>query len=229
MKFTYFGHACFHLELNGTKFLIDPFITPVGNDKTIDISSIQADYILISHGHEDHIADAILFAHQTQATVIANPEVLAWIEKQGYSKVHPMNFGTREFEFGKLHFVPAQHSSGLPDGSYGGQPGGFIINTPKGVVYYSGDTSLTMEMQLIPRYAKIDVAILPIGGNFTMNPEEAVIANEMIQAKHIIGVHFDTFGYIKIDHEWTKELFQKNNIPFILPSIGEIIELPLSQ
>lgn len=227
MKFTYFGHACFQLELNGTTFLFDPFITPVGNDKIVDISQIKADYILVSHGHEDHVADLYTLATMTNATVISNPEVLAWLSKQGYDKSHPMNFGSKTFEFGQLHFVPAQHSSSLPDGSYGGNPGGFIINTPKGVVYYSGDTSLTMEMQLLPRYASIDVAIMPIGGNFTMNAEECIIANEMIKAKEVIGVHYDTFGYIKIDHEKTKELFKVNDIPFHLPEIGEIIEIEL--
>lgn len=227
MKFTYFGHACFHLELNGTNFLFDPFITPVGNDKVINIDDIKADYILVSHGHEDHVADLLLMAQKTGATVISNPEVLAWLTQQGYDKNHPMNFGSKIFDFGQLHFVPAQHSSGLPDGSYGGQPGGFIINTPQGVVYYSGDTCLTMEMQLVPKYASIDVAILPIGGNFTMNAQECIWAQEMIKAKRIIGVHYDTFGYIEIDHQATKELFQSNNIPFNLPGVGEVIDIEL--
>jgi len=227
MKFTYFGHACFHIELNGFKFLFDPFITPVGNDKIVDIDSIQADYILVSHGHEDHVADLKLLAEKTQATVISNPEILAWLDAQGYNKYHPMNFGTKTFNFGDLHFVPAQHSSGLPNGQYGGQPGGFIINTPHGAVYYSGDTSLTMEMMLVPRYADIDVAILPIGGNFTMNAQESIIANEMIKARHIIGVHYDTFGYIKIDHEATKQLYAQHNIPFTLPEIGQTVEIEL--
>lgn len=225
MKFTFYGQACFLLELNNVKFLFDPFITFNDLAKDIDINKIAADYILVSHGHEDHIADLVAIANITNATVISNPEILAWLSKQGYEKSHPMNFGSRNFDFGKLSYVPAQHSSGLPDGSYGGNPGGFVIKTEAGNVYYSGDTSLTMEMNLIPRYADIDVAILPIGGNFTMDATEAIIANEMIKAKKIIGVHFDTFGYIEIDHEVTKELFAKANIDFVLPVIGQTIDL----
>ena len=121
--------------------------------------------------------------------------------------------------------VPAWHSSGLPDGSYGGNPGGWLIKTEEGNFYFAGDTCLSMEMQLIPRYAKVDFAILPIGGNFTMNAEDATIAAEFIQCKKIVGVHYDTFGYIKIDHDKTKQLFSAAGLELILPEIGETISL----
>lgn len=225
MKFTYFGQSCFLLEWGQYKILFDPFISPNPLAKHIHINDIQADYILVSHGHEDHIADLLTLARQTQAVVISNFEICTWLGKQGYDHIHPMNFGNRTFDFGKLHFVPAQHSSGLPDGSYGGNPGGFVLATEEGNIYYSGDTCLSMEMLLIPRYADIDTAILPIGGNFTMDASEAVIANEMIKADKIIGVHFDTFGYIEIDHQATKKIFEDAQIEFILPEIGRQVSI----
>lgn len=225
MKFTYFGQSCFLLAWDNFKILFDPFISPNEWAKDIDIQTIEADYIFVSHGHEDHVADLLTLAKQTQACVVSNFEICTWVQKQGYDKVHPMNFGNHTFDIGKVHFVPAQHSSVLPDGSNGGNPGGFILKTSKGNVYYSGDTCLSMEMQLIPKYASIDVAIMPIGGNFTMDAEEAIMANEMIQAQKIVGVHFDTFGYIKIDHEACKKQFQNANIDFVLPEIGKEIEL----
>jgi L-ascorbate metabolism protein UlaG (beta-lactamase superfamily) len=225
MNFTYYGHACFAVEVSGKKLLFDPFIT--GNElaKDIDIKKIEADYILVSHGHGDHVADLMAIAHNTGATVISNAEITDWVSRQGYNKVHPMNFGSREFDFGKVYFVPAMHSSGLPDGSYGGNPGGFVIKTNEISFYYAGDTCLTMDMQLIPRYASVDVAILPIGGNFTMDAEDAVAAAEFVQCNKVVGVHFDTFGYIVIDKERAKATFERAGKELILPVIGTTITL----
>ena len=225
MKFTFYGHACFAVEVSGKKLLFDPFIT--GNElaKEIDINIIEADYILVSHGHGDHVGDLMAIAQRTGATVISNVEITDWVAKQGHEKVHPMNFGSREFDFGKVHFVPAQHSSGLPDGSYGGNPAGFVVKSEEINFYYSGDTCVMMDMQLIPWYAPIDVAILPIGGNFTMDAEEAVIASDFVQCDRVIGIHFDTFGYIKIDHEKATAIFEKVDKELILPKIGESFDI----
>lgn len=225
MKFTFYGHACFSVEVSGKKLLFDPFIT--GNElaKNIDIYAIEADYILVSHGHGDHVGDLLAIAENTGATVISNAEITDWVSKQGYNKVHPMNFGARQFDFGMVHYVPAMHSSGLPDGTYGGNPGGFVVKTAEINFYFAGDTCVTMDMQLIPRYAKLDVAILPIGGNFTMNAEEAVIAAEFVQCDKIIGVHFDTFGYIVIDHDKAIDSFKQKGKELILPEIGKTIEI----
>ena len=225
MKFTFYGHSCFSIEVAGKKLLFDPFIT--GNElaKDIDINTIEADYILLSHGHGDHVADMAAIAKRTGAKVIAAYEVTNWAEKQGVENVHGMNYGAFDFEFGNVRFVPAWHSSGLPDGSYGGNPGGWLLKTAEGNFYYAGDTCLSMEMQLIPRYAKLDFAILPIGGNFTMNAEDAVIAADFIQCKKIIGVHYDTFGYIVVDHEKVKEQFSSAGLSLTLPEIGETISL----
>lgn len=225
MKYTSYGHSCFCIETGGKKLLFDPFIT--GNDlaKDVDINKIEADYILASHGHSDHVGDLVEIALRTEATVIAAYEVIGWAQKHYVKNVHPVNFGSAKFEFGKLHFLPAWHSSGLPEGEYGGNPGGFLLQAAEGNFYYSGDTCLMMDMQLVPRYAKLDFAILPIGGNFTMDADDAVIAADFIKCNKIIGVHYDTFGYIKIDREEVKKKFNAAGKELILPDIGETITL----
>lgn len=225
MKFTFYGHACFAIETGGKKILFDPFIT--GNElaKGIDVNSIEADFILVSHGHGDHVADLVSIATRTGAQVTGAYEVVEWAQKQGVKNVHPMNFGSAHFDFGKLHFLPAWHSSAMPDGSYGGNPGGFLLHGAEKKFYYSGDTCLMMDMQLVPRYATLDFAILPIGGNFTMDVDDAIIAAEFIKCDKIIGVHFDTFGYIKIDHQLAVDKFKAAGKELILPKIGETITL----
>jgi len=225
MKFTFYGHACFAVETDGKKLLFDPFIS--GNElaKHIDIDKIEADFILVSHGHGDHVADLARIAKNTGAKVIAAYEVVEWVQKQGVTNAHPMNFGSAHFEFGKLHFLPAWHSSAMPDGSYGGNPGGFLVHGKERKFYYSGDTCLMMDMQLIPRYAQLDFAILPVGGNFTMDADDAVIASDFIKCNKVIGIHFDTFGFIKIDHEAAKGKFKAQGKELILPNIGETITL----
>src|SRR5690606_8113485 len=136
------------------------------NAKSVDIQSIQADYILISHGHTDHIADLVAIAKNTGAQVIGMLEVINWINKQGYDNTIGMNLGLLKTDFGSVRMTPAAHSSGLPDGSYGGNPAGFVVTTADGVFYYSGDTCLIMDLQLIPRYGDMAFAVMPIGGHF---------------------------------------------------------------
>lgn len=224
MNFTYYGHSCFLVEVNGKKILFDPFIT--GNElaREIRISDIEADYILVSHGHADHIADCIAIAQSTGAKVVCSWEIYEWLGKNGVSNAHPMNTGGK-WDFGAftVKCTPAQHSSGLPDGSYGGNPMGFIIMSGEGNFYYSGDTSLTMDMQLIPRWAKIDFAVLPIGDNFTMDYTDAATAAGWVQTPKVIGVHYDTFGFIKIDHEKAKAGFAAAGCTLLLLNIGETV------
>jgi L-ascorbate metabolism protein UlaG (beta-lactamase superfamily) len=226
MKFTFYGHSSFAVEIKGKKIVFDPFITHNELAKSIDINKIEADYIFISHGHDDHIADLVVLARRTNATIVGAFEMTAWAGKQGLEKVHPMNTGGKwTFDFGTVKCVVAHHSSGLTDGSYGGNPLGFVFTTEEGNFYYAGDTALTLDMQLIPRFAKLDFAVLPIGDNFTMGADDAIVAAEFIQCKRIIGVHYDTFGYIKIDKEKVTQQFAKAGLELLLPAIGSSIDL----
>ncbi len=226
MKLTYFGHACFEVEIEGIKLLFDPFISPNELAKDINIASIKPDYILISHGHEDHVADAERIAKQSGATIISNFEIIEWFNKKGIEKTHPMNHGgSWDFPFGKVKYVTAIHSSTLPDGTNGGNPGGFVVESNAGNFYFAGDTALTMDMKLIPMFTRLDFAILPIGDNFTMGVEEAVIASNFIACDKIVGMHYDTFGYIEIDHEQAKEQFIHNDGELILLQIGQTKEI----
>lgn len=225
MKLTYYGQSCFAVESAGKNLLFDPFISPNELAQHIDISDIKADYILVSHGHADHVADCEKIARQNNAMVIGAFEVVNWFAGKGVEKIHPMNHGGKwSFDFGTVKCTNAIHSSAMPDGTYGGNPMGFIIKSDK-TFYYSGDTALTMDMQLIPRWAQLEYAILPIGDNFTMGYEDAIIAAELIQCRNIVGVHYDTFGYIKIDREKAKKAFADAGLNLFLPAIGETIDL----
>ncbi len=224
MTFTYYGHSSFLVETNGFKLLFDPFITPNEMAAGINIETIDADFILLSHGHSDHVADAVSIAKRTGAKVICSWEVMAWLDKNGIDNVHPMNTGgSFAFDFGKVKCTVAQHSSSMPDGSYGGNPLGFIIYTNEKTFYFSGDTALTLDMQLIPLWATLDFAVLPIGDNFTMGYEDAAIAAGFVKATKVLGVHYDTFGWIKIDHNAATKAFADKGIELLLPSVGETI------
>ena len=226
MKLTYYGQSCFSVEAGGSTLLFDPFITPNELAKDIRLEDIEADFILVSHGHSDHVADCVALAQQNHATVIGAFEVVNWLHANGVENFHPMNLGGRRtFPFGTVRCTNAIHSSAMPDGSYGGNPMGFYVEAGGKRFYYKGDTALTMDMQLVPRFGLPDFAILPIGDNFTMGYEDAIMAAEMIQCRHIVGVHYDTFGYIKIDHEKVKQAFTAAGLTLHLPRIGETIEL----
>ena len=226
MKLTYFGHSCFLVETNGKKILFDPFITPNELAKEIDINTIDCDYIAISHGHFDHISDAVAIAKRTNAAVICAYEIYEWLQKQGITNLRPGNTGGKwNLDFGTIKFVAAVHSSCLPDGTYGANPMGFVLNTTEGDFYYSGDTALMMDMQLIPRWANLKFAVLPIGDIFTMDINDAIIAADFIQCSKIIGVHYDTFDPIKINHEEAKAKFLAAGKELILLKIGEKLEL----
>jgi L-ascorbate metabolism protein UlaG (beta-lactamase superfamily) len=225
MKLTYYGHACIGIETNGKQLLFDPFIS--GNELAahIDIDSIPADFILISHGHQDHVLDAEAIARRTGALIISTFEVATWFGEKGLN-AHPMNHGgQRHFDFGTLRLVNAVHSSVLPDGTYGGNPCGFVIHNEEGCFYHAADTALTWDMKLIPMIAPpLDFAILPIGDNFTMGYQDAVLASQFIECKHIVGCHYDTFGYIKMDHEAAQAAFKAADIQLQLPAIGETLQ-----
>lgn len=226
MKITYFGHSSFSLEIKGKHILIDPFISgsPLLDGK-IEINNLKADYILLTHAHQDHTLDAEAIAKNTGAVIVSNYEIATHYENKGIT-VHPMNHGgSWEFDFGKVKYINAIHTSSFPDGSYGGQPGGFVIEGEHKNIYIAGDTALTMDMKLIPMFTKLDLAILPIGDNFTMGIDEAIIASNFVECDKILGCHYDTFGYIEIDHEEAKRKFYDADKDLMLLEIGESIEL----
>ncbi len=225
MKVTYYGHSCFSVEVAGKTILFDPFIRPNSKAAEVDFSKLRADYLLISHGHEDHLADGVDLAKQTGATVVSNFEIVSWFGKQGVTKSHPMNHGGAwTFDFGRVKYVSAIHSSTLPDGSSGGNPGGFVVETAEGNFYYSGDTALTYDMKLIGKSTRLKFAALCIGDNFTMGPEDAVTAAEFVRCDQVLGVHYDTFPPIQIDHVKAKKLFKKAGKTLHLLNIGEEIQ-----
>jgi L-ascorbate metabolism protein UlaG (beta-lactamase superfamily) len=225
MKITYYGHACFGADIAGKHLLFDPFITPNPLAKAIDVKKIKADYILVSHGHDDHLADAAQIASQTGALVIANFEVAEWMGKNGVKKVHGLNpGGSFPFDFGRAKFVHAIHSSSFPDGAYGGAAGGFVVESREANFYYSGDTALTLDMKLISEVTKLKFAVLCVGGNFTMDVEDAIRAANMLQCKEVMGVHYDTYPPIKIDHAAAKEKFRAAGMTLHLLPIGGAYE-----
>ncbi|NOQ91845.1 MAG: metal-dependent hydrolase [Flavobacteriaceae bacterium] len=220
MKITFLGHASLAIEVANKHIIVDPFIS--GNElaKNMDINSLKADYILITHAHQDHILDVEIIAKRTGAKIVSNFEIVNHFEAKGIDG-HPMNHGgSWQFDFGKVTYTNAIHTSSFPDGSYGGQPGGFVLETKEGNIYIAGDTALTMDMKLIPMQTKLDLAILPIGDNFTMGIESAVIASDFVQCNKILGYHYDTFGYIEIDHKKAIASFDKKDKELILLEIG---------
>jgi L-ascorbate metabolism protein UlaG (beta-lactamase superfamily) len=226
MKITYYGHACFAVETSGKTILFDPFISPNELAKDIDVSKLHADFILLTHGHGDHIADVETIARQSESTIVSGFEVASHYGNRGFN-YHPMNHGGKvAFDFGTAKYVNAVHSSSFPDGAYAGHPGGFVIWNDEGCFYHAGDTALTMDMKLIPLTCPpLKFAILPIGDNFTMGYEDAVLAADFIECDTVIGCHYDTFGYIKIDHEAAKKAFADKGKALILLGIGESLTI----
>lgn len=226
MKITHYAHSTFSIEIKGTQILIDPFIT--GNEKLngkVDVNALKADYILLTHAHQDHTLDAEAIAKRTGAVIVSNFEITSHYEQKGI-EVHPMNHGGQwSFEFGNLRYVNAIHTSSFPDGSYGGQPGGFVIEGEHKNIYIAGDTALHMDMKIIPMQTKLDLAILPIGDNFTMGVDDAILASDFVQCDKVLGCHYDTFGFIEIDHEEAKRKFYEKGKDLMLLEIGESIEL----
>jgi L-ascorbate metabolism protein UlaG (beta-lactamase superfamily) len=226
MNITYFGHSCFMVELASCKILFDPFISPNELAKSIAMESIMPDYIFVSHAHDDHIADLLTIAKQSNAKVVAVWEIYTWLTKQGVENTHPVNTGGFvKFPEFSVQVIHADHSSSFPDGTYGGNPVGFVINTKKKAFYYAGDTALFKDMKLIPKRHKIDLAFLPIGSNFTMDAEDASIAAGWLGVHKVIGMHYDTFGLIKIDHNDSIQIFKHKGIELVLMDIGSNLTL----
>jgi L-ascorbate metabolism protein UlaG (beta-lactamase superfamily) len=228
LKITYHGHSTLTVDADGAKLVVDPFFAPNNPAATANVAQIDADYILITHGHGDHMTDAAGLAKRTKALVISNFEIATWLEKHGAAQVHGMNTGGAfTFPFGRVKLTVAVHSSTLPDGSSGGHPNGMLVTFNDGHdVYFAGDTALTYDMKLIGEGGGVDLAVLPIGDNFTMGPEDAVIAAQWVKAKHVLPVHYNTFGEIEQDGEaFAARLRQAAEIDCTVLSPGESMTL----
>ena len=225
MKVTYYGHATVMVEIGETSILFDPFITPNPHASHIDINTLKPDYVFVSHGHGDHIADAEAIIKNSGAKLVSNFEIVTWYGNKGISDGHPMNHGGQwTFDFGTVKMTNAIHTSSFPDGSYAGNPAGFVVSTNEGTFYFAGDTALTYDMKLIADEFDLKFAILPIGDNFTMGVDDAVRAAEFIHCREILGIHFDTFPYIEIDHAAAKRKFSDHGNNLTLLKIGESAE-----
>jgi L-ascorbate metabolism protein UlaG (beta-lactamase superfamily) len=220
------GHACLLLETGGKNVLIDPFLTdnPVAAEKP---GTVPADFILVSHGHGDHVGDTVAIAKRTGATVVANYEICEWLKKQGLEKVHGQQHGGGfGYDFGRVKLTLAFHGSVLPDGTYGGNPCGFLITTNDGKkIYDAADTGLFGDMRLIGE-ERLDLAILPIGDNFTMGPDDAVRAVTMLQPRKVVPIHYNTWPLIAQDAAaWAKRLRTETKAEPVVLKPGEWLQL----
>jgi L-ascorbate metabolism protein UlaG (beta-lactamase superfamily) len=222
---TWLGHSVIQIETDGTTLLIDPFLT--GNPvASATAEEVQPDVILVSHGHGDHIGDTVPLAKRTGATVIANFEIAGWLEKQGVEKVHPMHIGgSSQHPWGKVKLTNALHGSGLPDGSYGGNPCGFLLTVGGQKIYHACDTGLFGDMKLIGEEG-LDLAILPIGDNFTMGPDDALRAVKLLEPRLVLPIHYDTFDIINQDAEaWRTRVEAETAAKVLVLKPGESLDL----
>ena len=223
-RLRWLGHAALHLETDGVNVLIDPFLS--GNPKAAaKAEQLSADFILVSHGHADHLGDTIPIANRTGATVICNYEMSEWLHKQGVAKAHGMQHGGgHDFAFGRCKLTLAFHGSALPDGSYGGNPCGFLLTLKGGAkLYDAADTGLFGDMKLIGEEG-IDLAVLPIGDNYTMGPDDAVRAVKLLAPRRVLPIHYNTFPLIEQDAQaWARRVRKETAAEPVVIQPGEWI------
>lgn len=226
MQLKFLGHAGFQIGIGGKQIIIDPFITGSPNEGKIELDNLAADFVLLTHAHGDHISDAAYIAKANNAIIISNFEICTYFEQKD-CLVHGLNHGG-QVRFGNLgiKYVNAIHSSAFPDGTYGGNPGGFVIWSKDQCIYHAGDSALTKDMELIPLTCPpLNAAILPIGDNFTMGYKDATIAAKFIECSTIIGCHYNTFDAIKINEQAAKTHFEKYNLELHLLAFNETLEI----
>jgi len=223
--FTWYGHATIGLDCDGIKLVVDPFFS--GNPAAaVKAQQVRADYLLISHGHSDHVGDALDIARRTGATVVANAEISSWFSGKGV-KTHAQHIGGGfRYPFGYLKLTQALHGSALPDGSNGGNPAGFLLSTNAGEkIYLAGDTGLFGDMRLIGEEG-LDLAALPIGDNYTMGPEDALIAVKLLRPKRVVPVHYNTWELIAQDPQaWKKRVESETETKVVVLQPGESLSL----
>ncbi len=226
IQITWHGHSTFSLDFSGTKVVVDPFLAGNNPKAKTAVNDLEADFILQTHGHGDHIADTIPLAKRTGAQVIANFEICNWINNQGHEDTWAMNTGgSYQFSFGRVKMTPALHSSGLPDGSYGGDPGGFLIFAEGKTIYIAGDTALFSDMALIGN-AGLDLAIIPTGDNFTMGPDDALEALAFLKPTVVIPCHFGTFPMLVPDmDDWAATVRASTTVQPVVLDIDQSFEL----
>jgi len=221
-KFTWYGHAALGLESGGYKLIVDPYLN--GNPAaSISPDAVEADFILISHGHGDHVGDSVEIAKRTGAMVISNDEIANWFSRQGVEKTHGQHLGGGyKHPFGYLKLTFAIHGSALPDGSNGGNPCGFLLTTDDGKkIYLAQDTGLFGDMKLIGEEG-LDLAVLPIGDNYTMGPDDALRAVKLLEPKVVIPIHYNTFDLLKQDeHAWAERVQKETNAKVVILKPGE--------
>ncbi|APZ47509.1 metal-dependent hydrolase [Polaribacter reichenbachii] len=221
MNIQFLGHSCFSIQINDVTILVDPFISGNSLASHIDIATLKADYILLTHAHQDHVLDVEVIAERTKAVIVSNYEIAMYYGAKDLNVFALNHGGTFKADEFSAKYVNAIHTSSFADGTYGGEPGGFVLSSKEKNIYIAGDTALTMDMKLIPMSFTLDAAILPIGDTFTMGVEDAILASDLVACNTIIGCHFNTFPPIEIDVNEAKDKFLSKEKELIILEIGE--------